>query len=143
MTGKNFSMEHGTTKCVCLIFLFLLTFMYVLQMSSPLRINTDSYRLLSMAISAFCGEGYLVNGHVDQFPLGYPFTVKTLLQIGLSNSTVLILLNLVCLSVALCVLYIWCNSEKDPLFRRLVVIYVLSSYVMIVMLQLELENPLH
>lgn len=65
---------------------------YCLQMLSPLRLNTDSTRLLSMAASAHAGEGYLVDGNIDQFPNGYPAVVRVMLRAGIANSSSLVAL---------------------------------------------------
>ena len=52
--------------------LFLVLGGYLLQIVSPLRLNTDSLRLLSMASSWVDGGNFLVNGNKDSFPVGYP-----------------------------------------------------------------------
>jgi hypothetical protein len=113
---------------------------YVLQMFSPLRINTDSYRLLSMSVSAYRGEGYLVDGHVDQFPTGYPFVVKLLLQAGLANSMTLVIFNLVCLFVALSVLYICWKTECGPTQAILAMTFTIASWIMVKHVTLALTD---
>jgi hypothetical protein len=83
------------------VLLLLIGLAYCLQVVSPLRINTDSYRLLSMAVSANEGHGYLVEGRPDQFPNGYPFLVKVCLQAGIANSATLIGMNIIFYSIGL------------------------------------------
>ena len=74
---------------------------YGLQLFSPLRLNTDSVVLLSMADSAARGNGFLNDGARTVFPLGYPALVAALQQIGLGNSSALIALNLMFLAAGL------------------------------------------
>lgn len=69
--------------------------LYLAQVASPIRVNIDAYRLLSMAESAYNGEGYLVDGSPDRFPILYPMLVKTLMQLDIADSHVIISLNLI------------------------------------------------
>ena len=66
--------------------LFLVLVTYLLQIVSPLRLNTDSLRLLSMASSWVDGGNFLVNGNKDQFPVGYPMFLGLLEKGGVGNS---------------------------------------------------------
>jgi len=104
---------------------------YILQLFSPLRINTDSYRLLSMAVSAAHGNGFLVDGRVDQYPVGYPAIVMSLIQLEMASSATLIALNL--LSLILGMFLSWCLIQ--PLLGRdgatVVVVMALCSWVTI------------
>jgi hypothetical protein len=124
-------------------YLFLLSGGYLLQLLTPLRINTDSYRLLSMAVSAYHGYDYLVDGNPDQFPLGYPFIVKVLLESGLGDSMSLVALNLLFLITGLYILQIWCKREGDSIkgiMGLMCVAFVLSSWVMIKHITLPLTE---
>lgn len=123
--------------------LFLLVIGYLLQAVSPLRINTDSYRLLSMAVSAHQGEGYLVDERPDQFPLAYPFLIKVLLQTGMASSMSLVILNLICLLVGLVVLYTWCKPRCDVTGSMLSIALVLSSWIMVKHVTLPLTELLY
>ncbi|MFH1790415.1 MAG: hypothetical protein ABH885_00300 [Candidatus Omnitrophota bacterium] len=123
--------------------LLLLAVGYLLQVFSPLRINTDSYRLLSMAVSAYHGGGYLVDGHPDQYPLAYPFVVKTLLQAHLASSMTLVILNLLCLFVGLWVLYAWSKHQNGLAGSMLPVVFVLSSWVMVKHVTLPITDLLY
>jgi hypothetical protein len=105
MVGGNPTVGGGIAQHLLAAYLLLLANIYLLQAFSPLRINTDAYRLLSMAVSAYEGRGYLVDGHQDLIPLGYPFIVKTLLHMGLASSMMLVLLNLLGLTIGLAVLH--------------------------------------
>jgi hypothetical protein len=66
---------------------------YVLQVFTPLRLNTDVIRLLGMALSAHGGHGLRGWGE-DQLPPGYPLVVLGLHQLGLATSATFVALNL-------------------------------------------------
>jgi len=120
--------------------LVLLAVAYALQIFSPLRINTDSYRLLSMAVSASEGKGYLVDGRADQFPLGYPFMVKLLLQAGLGNSMALVVLNLLSLVVGFWAIHACCRSQWGSTTTLLALALTASSWVMVKHITLPLSD---
>lgn len=123
--------------------LSLLVVGYLSQIVSPLRLTGDVCSLLSMAVSAYQGNGFLVDGHSDPHPLGYPFMVKTLLQMGLASSMVLVLLNLVFLFVGLLV---WRECFRDYNGSALspqIVVFILSSWVMIKHVTLPLTELLY
>ena len=96
------------------LLLVIVALAYCLQVVSPLRINTDAYRLLSMAVSASEGNGYLVDGQPDQFPNGYPFLVKIMLMAGIADSASLVALNLLFYAGGLYVLWV---LRKDLLIN--------------------------
>ena len=85
--------------------LALLAICFLLQIFSPLRLNTDAITLLSMADSASHGAGFLEDGKKTVFPPGYPALMAVLLRLGLAHSWVIIALNLVLLAVALYATY--------------------------------------
>lgn len=121
----------AATRRLAALYILFLAVIYALQAFTPLRINTDSYRLLSMAVSAREGHGYLVDGQPDQFPRGYPFIVKTLLQRGLASSMSLVLLNLLCLMVGLWVLSRWSTTQTGRSCPLWTMAFVVSSWVVI------------
>ena len=123
--------------------LFFVSIAYLLQVVSPLRINTDVYRLLSMAVSAHNGEGYLVNGHIDQFPIGYPFIIKLLLDTGLANSSTLVMLNLISLVIGTLVSWTLYKSQSRRPHAYLVILFPLSSWVMIKHVTLPLTDLIY
>ena len=124
--------------CLC-----LLSVGYLLQIFSPLRINTDSYRLLSMAVSAYQGQGYLVDGHTDQYPLAYPFVVKTLLQTDMASSMVIVILNLLCLFVGILAFYASIRTWHGSVRAMLPLAFVLSSWVMVKHVTLPITELLY
>jgi hypothetical protein len=121
--------------------LALLVAGYLLQLATPLRINTDAYRLLSMAVSAAEGHGFLVDGHPDQYPPGYPLMVLGLLKAGLASSTTLVFVNLMALAAGL--LCMWKIAERagfDFRQRLVVILATLSSWVVIKHVTLPLSD---
>lgn len=102
---------------------------YALQLFSPLRLNTDAYRLLGIAESAFHDKGYLLDGHRDPYPLGYPFLVNLLLHAGVAHSATFILLNLLSLAAALCCLGVAGRAMAGQAFARLSLLFALFSWV--------------
>lgn len=125
-----------------LLYLWLVFFAlgYLVQALSPLRVNTDVYRLLSMAVSAFKGQGYLVDGFVDQFPVGYPFLVRTLMDLGIANSTTLVLLNIIFLAIGLIIFYIIIRDNADSINPLLPIVFTLSSWVMVKHITLPISD---
>jgi hypothetical protein len=80
---------------VCLI--------YLLQMYTPLRLNTDAVVLLSVAESVANGHGFLDNGAPTVHPPGYPAVAAALLWFGVASSQSLVFLNYCGLAVTLLV----------------------------------------
>jgi hypothetical protein len=111
--------------------LVIVALAYCLQVASPLRINTDAYRLLSMAVSSSEGNGYLVDGQPDQFPNGYPFLVKIMLMAGIADSASLVALNLLFYAFGLCILWAWAASISERSLAPVVVLWVASSWLLI------------
>jgi hypothetical protein len=113
------------------LLLIIVALAYCLQVVSPLRINTDAYRLLSMAVSASQGGGYLVDGQPDQFPNGYPFLVKIMLLAGIANSVSLVVLNLLFYAGGLYVLWTLATIAAGRAWAALAVLWVASSWLLI------------
>jgi hypothetical protein len=84
-----------------LALLLVLAFCFVLQVVSPLRLNTDAIVLLSMGESGAHGGGFLDDGRKTVFPPGYPALLALLLSLGLAHSWVIVGLNMVFLSIGL------------------------------------------
>ena len=61
-------------RCV----LVLLVATYLLQMLSPLRLNTDAIVFLTLGESAASGHGLLFRGRSTHFPFGYPMMLAGL-----------------------------------------------------------------
>ena len=120
----------SASRLIELILIFV-AIVYCLQIFSPLRINTDAYRLLSMAVSASEGQGYLVDGQPDQFPNGYPFVVKTLLLAGYANSAALVALNLFFYAVGFLVLWAWSASLAGRTVASVALLWVATSWLLI------------
>ena len=70
-----------------LALLLVLAFCFVLQVVSPLRLNTDAIVLLSMGESGAHGGGFLDDGLKTAFPPGYPALLALLLSLGLAHSS--------------------------------------------------------
>lgn len=81
--------------------LLLLAICYVLQVASPLRINSDAIILLSTGDSAAHGSNIFFGEQKTLFPPGYPLLLDILMRMGLAHSWAIIALNLVFLSVGL------------------------------------------
>jgi hypothetical protein len=78
-----------------------LAVIYGLNVFSQLRLNTDSVALLSMALSAAAGQGYVIDAHSAIFPPGYPWMVSVLYAQGWAYPSSLMLLNLLWLCLGL------------------------------------------
>ena len=74
---------------------------YLIQLASPLRTNTDATIFLDLAASASDGDGFLLDGKPTHFPIGYPLVLAALDRAGLASSASMIGLNLIALAVGL------------------------------------------
>lgn len=138
-TSLSKSIRGLTLAC-----LIVLIIGYFIQAWTPLRINTDSYRLLSMAVSAANGKGYLVDGAPDQYPKGYPWVVKCMLKIGIANSASLVILNLIALSISLSLLIMMLlRCGLGTYLRNIVIILSLSSWVIVKHVSLPVSDLLY
>jgi hypothetical protein len=113
--------------------LLLLAICFVLQIFSPLRLNTDAIVLLSMAESAAHGTGFLDSGQQTVFPPGYPALLAMLLRLGLAHPWVIVGLNLVFLSVGLFAAYSLLIRQffQDRAVVLMICSFSLLSYVVI------------
>lgn len=82
-------------------FIFVVAFIYLLNVFGTLRLNGDAIILLSAALSSMDGGGRLFHGQPILYPPGYPFMVELLLATGAASQVTLVLLNLVFLLIGL------------------------------------------
>ena len=83
------------------ILLLLLAIGFLLQLNSPLRLNTDAVVLLSMGDSAAHNGGFLNHGQATVFPPGYPALLAFLLKAGFAHPWVILSLNAIFLVIGL------------------------------------------
>lgn len=88
--------QHASVLALCLLGL-----VYLLQLASPLRTNTDATMFLSIAASVSDGKGFLLDGKKTHFPIGFPLTLSILDRLGIACSATLIGLNLLALAAGL------------------------------------------
>jgi hypothetical protein len=105
MGGNSPRFELRTSDLVKLraaqFLLTILAITFLLQVFTPLRLNTDAVTLLSMAESAAHGGGFLDDGAKSVFPPGYPAMLAVLLKLGLAHPWVIVGLNMLFLSLGL------------------------------------------
>jgi hypothetical protein len=113
--------------------LLLLAICFVLQIFSPLRLNTDAIVLLSMGDSAAHGGGFLDGGQKTVFPPGYPALLAMLLRLGFAHPWVIVCLNAVFLSVGLFAAYSLLIRQffADKAVVLMICSFFLLSYVVI------------
>ncbi len=130
--SRGFSARR-MTALVLEVLLFAFVVLYCVQIVSPLRLNTDSYRFLSMALSASHGQGFLVDGRPDVFPEGYPALLRGMLRAGLGSTRWINALGI--FSVLTGVLAFCAIIERPPAppseVRTLLVLLPLASWVWI------------
>jgi hypothetical protein len=100
------------------------TLLHMLQVASTLRINNDAYRLLSLAWSAHSTGEFLVDGRTDQFPLGYPWMLRIMFDMGFKDARSICVLGLGWLIAAL--LGWWWMLRRPLGFSRDRVLVVLT-----------------
>jgi hypothetical protein len=105
--------------------------LYALQILSPLRLNTDSGRLLSMAVSAVEGHGFLVDGQPDPFPEGYPLLLAGLIRTGLGSTPWINTFNILCVLGSLLVFHSILKPVVDFPARIVLCLLPLASWVWI------------
>jgi hypothetical protein len=112
--------------------LLWLVVIYGLNLFSQLRLNTDSIVLLSMALSAAAGQGYVIDAHSAIFPPGFPWMVSVLYAHGWASPLSLMLLNMLwlCLGLASLALLFRDRFERSRDSISLCVL-VLLNWVMI------------
>lgn len=126
-------MSHMPSKLRFLVLFGIISFtaLYLLQIASPIRINTDSYRLLSMAINFNLGKGFTVDGHLDQYPLGYPFLVAKMLDASIARSWTLVFINIVSLFAGLGLFVRLFLDGYTALFKWVLFLMSMCSWVFI------------
>jgi hypothetical protein len=72
---------------------------YLIQLASPLRLNTDATSFLTLASSVLDGQGFVIDGEPTHFPVGYPLMVVALERAGLACSASIIGINLFMLAL--------------------------------------------
>jgi len=111
-----------------LVLLAILAFGFLLQIFTPLRLNTDAVSLLSMAESAVHGGGFLDDGERSVFPPGYPALLAVLLRLGFAHSWVIVSLNMVFLFLGLFAIFFLLTLEFFP--DRAVVLMICCLFLL-------------
>jgi hypothetical protein len=76
-----------------------LSALYLIQLASPLRLNTDATSFLTLAASRVDGQGFVIDGQPTHFPVGYPLMLVALESMGVACSASIIGLNFVMLAL--------------------------------------------
>lgn len=123
--------------------LAVVALLYTLQLASPLRVNNDVQRFLEMAWSYHCGQGFVVNGVIEQLPVGYPMLAGLIFDIGLQQAAWLTAVNLICITgFAIFWWQISCAVQSNKPTRLVGLMIVLLSWVLIKHAALPLSEPL-
>src|SRR5579862_5389355 len=130
---RTLAIADSTRYRISQIVLLLLGIFFVLQVFTPLRLNTDAMVLLSMGESAAHGGGFLDDGQKTVFPPGYPALLAVLMNIGLAHSWAIVGLNVALLSVGLFVTYYLFIQEffKDKTAVLFICSFFLLSFVVV------------
>lgn len=116
----------------------------LLQIGSPLRLNTDAMILLSTAQSAAAGHGFRDEGYLTVFPPGYPAFVALLLELDLATPSILVAANIAFLLIGIVLAYRVLSSVIAP--ERLLALIgcamTLLSFVTIKHATLPVTEPL-
>ena len=92
--------------------LVALSAVYLLQVVSPLRLNTDAKCFLTLAASFLDGQGFVIDGRPSHFPVGYPLMLVALARSGLACSASIIGLNLIMLASGCAAPHICCADRS-------------------------------
>ncbi len=116
---------------------------YILQVFSPLRLNTDSARFLTVAVSVSEGEGFLLDDEAYNRPRGYPFVVASLLKYGIANSMTLIMLNILSFGIAIFLVFHIIKKTLGREFGVIVIAVLFSSWFFIKHITLPITDILY
>jgi hypothetical protein len=116
---------------------------YLLQLASPLRLNTDSIVFLSLAQSFLEGGGFVFEERMTHFPVGYPLIVATLDRVGIASSPAFICVNLLSVGAGLLALrYLLQHSFRFSSRAALMVLLMtMLSFVFIKHITIPLSDP--
>ena len=117
---------------------------YLAQILSPLRLNTDAYRFLSMAFSVVEGHGFLVDGKPDVYPEGCPLLLGGLIRLGLGSTLWINACNILCVLASALLFHrlLWLDPAMTPGARLLLAVLPLASWVCVKHATIPLsENP--
>ena len=125
-----------------LFFIILLSFVYLLQIFSPLRLNTDVVTLLSVGQSVAQGRGYLTYGQPTVFPPAYPSLLAILLWLGWAHPGVIVGINIALLGCGLLTLRYTLRSAfgLSQLDTLQIITFTLLSFVLIKHVTLALTD---
>ena len=73
---------------------------YLLQLRTPLRINTDVEALLSLGASLADGKPYLYLGEPTHFPKGYPLLIAGLDRLQIANTFTFVGMNIAAVALS-------------------------------------------
>lgn len=88
---------------------------YLIQMASPLRLNNDNSRLLTMADSYLDIGIFTVPGLQTYFPTGYPWLIVFLNKLELASPATFVFTNVLFLSIGLVALFGIVNKIRPNL----------------------------
>jgi hypothetical protein len=129
------SKSHTRTMALyfACVAIFVIAVVYLLQLTSPLRLNTDAMGYLSLTASALDGRGFLDRGEPSHFPPGYPTLLGLLYLLGLPVPPALIAANLAFVAIAANLTFIIARKEFDfpPLLSIACAGGLLLSFVLI------------
>ncbi len=100
--GPSAAVVYGNTRVQLKIAAIIaLSLINLVQIASPLRLNTDATTLLSMAQSAHEGRGFTEEGRKTLLPIAYPLVVWGLSSAGVACSSGFVALNVIAFAVGL------------------------------------------
>lgn len=86
---------------------------YLIQIATPIRLDTDSVRYLAMAVNLADRTGSVPDG----FPAGYPLILAGLDRMGLGSAHSIVAWN--CLFIGIAMWVIWWMTSSRPIAVRL------------------------
>jgi hypothetical protein len=96
--------------------------LYLLQIATPIRLDTDSVRYLAIAMGLADGTGAVPDG----FPSGYPLILAGLDRLGLASVHAIVAWNCLFLALSMCALW-WMSSDRPVSVRLWSIVLTLLS----------------
>lgn len=98
--------------------------LFALQIPSPLRLNTDSVDVLTLASNLADGKPYLLSGARPLYPVGVPFIFSLMERAGFASSVGFGLLNLGLLSAAAGAFWVICGTMRMNPWEKMALLLV-------------------
>lgn len=139
------AIQQRRVKLVATLLLLCLSAGYLLQLRTPLRLNSDAKRYVAVAASLADGMGFRYLAEPSPFPPGQPLVLAALMKAGICRSIVIVAINLVLLAVGLSVAFriIRQLEPQRPWIAWFTSVWFLAFWAVVKHSTLPISEPLY